>query len=117
MPSDEVLKYTIAYYTGILPFCRIKYDVVSLPRLTRDLTAHILSDMRNPKSSLFWKSFLTGFLFIVPVLNVTQEGMIKHLNRRGVTTIYWTLNTDDEIDQVMESSDISCIMTDRPISL
>ena len=117
MPAEHVMKYTLAYFCGLLPFMKIKYDVVSLPRVTRNSTERKLSQIRDTDASFSMKAAFTAYLLIIPFLNFTQEGMLRHLNRRGITTCYWVVNHDDEIDQLIESSEVQCIMTDRPTSL
>ena len=50
---------------------------------------------------------MTGFSLIAnPVLS--------HLNKRGVLTIYWVINQDDELEHILKNTTVSTIMTDRP---
>jgi hypothetical protein len=48
------------------------------------------------------------------LMNVLGEPYMRFLNRRGVHTTYWVLNTDEEISNVAKHSCVSSIMTDRP---
>ena len=41
MPVEHYLKYSLAFYFGLLPFLKLDYDVVSLPRISRDPTDFI----------------------------------------------------------------------------
>ena len=50
----------------------------------------------------------------VKVINNLINPMITHLNRRGILTSYWVLNSDDEMKYVLEKTTIAAVMTDRP---
>lgn len=63
----------IAYWTGLLPFIRIKEDVNSAPFLTRDYLRMKLEDGRE-KSWAFY--FLIGWIFFG---NLTSNSMFEHL--------------------------------------
>lgn len=39
---------------------------------------------------------------------------MEHLNKRGVLTMYWVLNEDDEILAAVKDCSMAVIMTDRP---
>ena len=49
--------------------------------------------------------------------DLSQEKMIRHFNKRGITTCYWAINHDDEIEELIKTSKVGGIMTDRPMSV
>mmetsp|Transcript_1365 Transcript_1365/g.1787 ORF Transcript_1365/g.1787 Transcript_1365/m.1787 type:complete len:93 (-) Transcript_1365:23-301(-) len=54
------------------------------------------------------------FLFFIWLQNQVGNGMIDHLNKRGVLTSYWVVNDDDEVQDVMTQTPALAVMTDKP---
>ena len=43
--------------------------------------------------------------------------MIESLDKRGILTVYWVLNNDDEIELVTKNTHARGLMTDRPAAV
>jgi len=54
------------------------------------------------------------YLSLITLTNVTANPLLRHMNKRGVLTMYWVLNDDDEVQHVMNHTSTASIMTDRP---
>lgn len=110
--GDAMIKYLLAYYTGLLPFLRIDHqEVFAMPYMTRDYLRMKLIEARE-KSPWYYL-----FIGVTVLANKTTDGMIRHLNRRGIHTSYWVVNDDEEIRHVLRTTSASGIMSDRPSSL
>ena len=111
--GDALLRYMTLYLTGLLPFVKIgdHHEVFALPYMTRDYLRMKLIEAKE-KTPLY-------YIFIVVTLfaNTTLNGMIEHLNKRGLHTSYWVVNDDDEIRHVLRTTTIQGIMSDRPSGL
>jgi hypothetical protein len=93
--SEGVIKLLLAYYTGLLPFMRIHYDVLSIPYMTRDYLRMKLEEGREKSK---WMYPYAAFCILS---NMTINPLIDHLNKRGIYTCYWVINDDDEIRKVI----------------
>jgi hypothetical protein len=104
-----MMKYLLLYYTGLLPFIRIDHhEVFALPFMTRDYTRMKMVEARE-KTAYFYL-----FIVVVTLANISVNGMLEHLAKRGKHTSYWVVNDDDEVRQVVRSTPVQGIMTDRP---
>ena len=54
-----------------------------------------------------------AYMLAVTVVNKTIDPLLAHLNKRGVISMYWVINDDDEIQSVLKTK-AAGIMTDRP---
>lgn len=79
---------------------KIPYDVFASPYLTRDYLNMKLTDARE-KSWIFYP-----YIMLVTVINWAGNGMIEHLNKRGILTSYWVINDDDEIKSVIKNTKV-----------
>ena len=57
---------------------------------------------------------LTAYITLVPVVVRMSAGLINHLDKRGIFTNFWVLNSDDEVEFVAKKMPARGIMTDRP---
>ncbi len=104
-----MIRYLLLYYTGLLPFVKIDHhEVFAMPYMTRDYLRMKIIEAKE-KSSLYYL-----FIVITVFANWTNNGMIEHLNKRGLHTNYWVINDDDEIKHVALNTKVKGIMTDRP---
>lgn len=76
--------------------------------MTRDYLRMKLIEGRE-KSWLYYP-----FIVVTLLGNYTLNGMISHMNRRGIFTCYWVINDDDEIRHALIHTRANGIMTDRP---
>lgn len=63
----------------------------------------------------YW--LLTAYIGLVPIATKLASGMINHLDKRGILTVYWVLNNDDEVEFVVRNTGARGIMTDRPAAV
>ncbi len=52
-------------------------------------------------------------LWGVRLMNALDVVLFPHLKRRGIKTVYWVLNTPEDVRAAMRSG-VDCVMTDRP---
>jgi len=74
--------------------------VLSGPWMTRDFTARKIADRRQKSvfSVDYW--LLTGYIFAIPLLNRLVSPFCTHLEKRGILSCFWVLNSDDEVELV-----------------
>ena len=53
------------------------------------------------------------YMLAVTVINKTIDPLMAHLNKRGVISMYWVINDDDEVSMALKTK-VAGIMTDRP---
>ena len=82
---------------GLLPFIKIPYDIAPLPLLTRDYTERRMQQLRDEKYPWKVKFFFALHLAISPLLNLAEQGLVSHLNKRGILTSYFVVNRDEEL--------------------
>jgi hypothetical protein len=96
---------------GLLPYCKVPYDSLATPFLTRDyLKMRVFTESKTQTEKLFNMLYVTQILFV----NCTGNAILKHMNKRGVLTCYWVLNDPDEIKFAIKNTNVAGIMTDRP---
>lgn len=54
------------------------------------------------------------FVSAVSMVKYWNVPLMAHYNRRGCLTMYWVLNNEEDIRDVIRDSTVQCIMTDRP---
>lgn len=84
------IKIFFLYCLGLLPFVPLYQDAFSVPYMTKDYLEMKLKDAREITPRYYF------LIAIVIGLNYIGNGMIDHLNKRGIFTNYWVIN--DEID-------------------
>lgn len=63
----------------------------------------------------YW--LLTAYIGLIPIATKFASGMINSLDKRGILTVYWVLNNDDEVEFVARNTGARGIMTDRPAAV
>ena len=97
---QELLFYTACYFTGLAPFMKFKgIDVFSIPWMTNDTSFRYKARMENT-SSVLSPSYLLHFFWvkITPLLIRMTDGMIRHVERRGIHSNIWVVNSDHEVE-------------------
>ena len=69
---------------------------------------------REAKSTFKDRQFYLGYIGVVTLVNLGINPLLEHLNKRGVFTMYWVLNDDDEVRHVVSKTKAQGVMTDRP---
>ena len=100
---------------GVAPFMKIAPDVFSMAWTNRDFAKRKSKIMEESKS-FYSAEFMDAvfYLYFIPVATKVAEGMIRHLEKRGISCNYWVLNCDDEVALIAKRSNVSAILTDRP---
>jgi len=89
-----------------LPFVKIVEDSVALPYITTwDAIKKLFSFSLSPYGVLE--------LFVTYLLS-HNDLMIKHFNKRGIFTQYWTLNEEYEIKKAFKHTSVNGVLTDAP---
>ncbi|XP_046458062.1 lysophospholipase D GDPD1-like [Daphnia pulex] len=97
-----VLKLYLYFFTGLLPFISLKETHLEIPLYTSKETSHL-----SRRQQLILR--LAKFLIIRPAL-------FRHLNKRGIPTYAWVLNTESEFQLALDAG-VNGIMTDYPSKL
>eukprot|EP00386_Alphamonas_edax_P007858 GDKI01026010.1.p1 GENE.GDKI01026010.1~~GDKI01026010.1.p1 ORF type:complete len:377 (-),score=77.42 GDKI01026010.1:21-1151(-) len=118
-PPFEIAKLLALYYTGLLPFFDVKCASLQIPLSEKwiALQAYKIGQkvLKRTKSKFFsdmaavWTSKLLWKF-------VTQEKLIKHLQKRGVTIFYWVCNDEKSIEKAFKLG-ADGVMTDKPTLL
>ncbi|CAI2372485.1 unnamed protein product [Moneuplotes crassus] len=106
--KEEFFKCTLLYYLGLLPFCKIDFQSFQVPYPNEFFWSNRLTDsnrsvFENPKT----------FKVLFKMIQWTISPMLKHLEKRGIQTILWVINDQDDLDKVLKY-DVHGIMTDEP---
>ena len=122
---EDSMCYFGLYCLGLAPFLTFhNTDVFALTYITRDFTAHKLGErakispdsLKGRLSSPdYW--MLTAYVTLIPLVIRMSSGFISHLDRRGIFTSFWVLNSDDEVEFVAKQMPVRGIMTDRPAAV
>jgi len=101
-----VIKLYLFFYTGLLPFIPIKetHFEVFLPEIYLDIAPSLQQSMVKRLS--FW--------FVCKIMN--RPALINHLNKRGIQTYVWVLNSEHHFKRAKELG-VAGIMTDYPTKL
>ena len=107
------MKVMFAYWTGLLPYLHIDREALMLPYMTRDFIK-MKEIEREQAKSFFSRIFLTLYIYIGQLANMTFNPALLHLQRRGIYTSYWVLNEVKELNFVIHKTRIDGVMTDKP---
>ena len=112
-PWEHGIYYFAAFIAGLLPFVQIPYCIFQVPYFSESLTKQKLNERRKATT---WKDYfrLTAYLLAFPVVNSLSEPMLRHLHKRGIMTCYWVVNSDSDIQRLLQHSAVRGIMTDKP---
>ena len=102
----QVLRLLLLFVTGLLPFSKIPDDSLQIPIWTDDYYNWKLDTTSNKLQIRAW---FTGLKFF----NLIITPIIGHLQKRGIMTIGWVCNEEEQYDRALR---MGCcgIMTDRP---
>jgi len=109
--SLQFLKLYLLFYTGLLPFVHIKESHLEIPMPSVFLNEKYRSKLGNVGLAKFspWVLMVVDWLLMSPML-------FLHLQKRGVTTYLWVLNTDQQFQRAFNLG-VQGVMTDYPSQL
>lgn len=101
-----VAKLFLLYVTGLLPFMSIRDDSLQLPLWTPEFLRWKLDTSQDHRK-------VRGFFKGISVMNWLLPPLVRHLRKRGILTMMWVCNTEEEYQRALR---IGCegIMTDLP---
>lgn len=101
--APGVIKTYLCYYTGILPFMSLDFDVFSIPAFTKS--------MRDGA-----KSEAGGVIGTIATSVFTSPSLWKYLQKRGIAVIGWVANEDVDFKEA-SNWPLNGVMSDDPIKL
>lgn len=75
---NDVVWLYVSYFIGILPYIHFERDLAALPYMTRDFIKMKFEE-RRIAASLGKKAFLTIYIYLVQVCNITFNPVLIHL--------------------------------------
>jgi len=96
------------FVTGLLPFVPIREDSIQMPLINNDYYNWKLATEAG------W-TVKTTFL-ILKFINFVSPPLFWHLNKRGIITMYWVLNSEQDFTSCAKTG-VNGIMTDTPTLL
>ena len=112
----DVLVLIFGYFTFILPYLHFERELAALPYMTRDFIKMKYEERRQAKS-FGKKAYLTIYIYLIQLVNITFNHALLHLKKRGIFTAYWVLNQEGEVMHLARTSKVMGIMTDRPAGI
>ncbi|XP_076472922.1 lysophospholipase D GDPD1-like [Babylonia areolata] len=103
----RVAVLVVLFYTGLLPFVPIKESLLEV------IMPSIVLDKRNFKTEY---STIQTILFKIMDVLLMRPALIHHLNRRGIQTYMWVLNSEEEFERAFRLG-ATGVMTDFPTML
>ncbi|KAK7088555.1 lysophospholipase D GDPD1-like [Littorina saxatilis] len=97
----------LLFYSGLLPFVPIKESLLEV------LMPCIILDKRNFKREL--SKVQTVFFKVMDIL-LMRPSLIRHLEKRGIQTYLWVLNSEEEFERAFKIG-ATGVMTDFPTML
>lgn len=79
------------YFTFLLPYIHFERELAALPYMTRDFIK-MKYEERKQTQSYGKKIFLTVYIYLIQMVNITFNPALIHLKKRGIYTAYWVLN-------------------------
>jgi len=109
--SLRFVKLYILFYTGLLPFVHIKESHLEIPMPSVFLNEKFRTKDGNVGLARLapWITNLVDWVLMSPML-------FLHLQKRGVTTYLWVLNTEDQFERAFNLG-VQGVMTDYPTKL
>lgn len=101
--EPEVIRTYLLFYSGLLPFFNIEYDVLSIPIVTKSMSSAIEKEFGKPLA------LAASFLLNSPF-------MWRYLQRRGVAVLGWVVNDEADFAQAAQWP-LNGVMSDNPIAL
>ena len=109
-------RLVIGFFTGLLPYFTFDRDLAAMPYMTRDYIQMKKNNRQKLNSTSKWL-FVTVYIYLMQVCNMCFNPVLRHLQRRGIFTCYWVLNTEGEFLHLARTSCVQAIMTDRPAKI
>lgn len=109
--APRILLLLFLFYTGLLPFLPLRETHLEIPMLSIFLSQkYLLKESTVSFGKLpRWLLMACDYLLMSPVL-------FKHLQRRGISTYLWVLNSQEEFARALDFG-ATGIMTDYPSKL
>jgi len=109
--SLQFLKLYLLFYSGLLPFVHIKESHLEIPMPSVFLDEKFRSKDGNVGLAKLapWMTKIVDWVMMSPLL-------FLHLQKRGVTTYLWVLNTEEQFERAF-SLGVQGVMTDYPSRL
>ncbi|RUS85879.1 hypothetical protein EGW08_006363 [Elysia chlorotica] len=101
----RVLHLVLLFWTGLLPFVSIKESFLEVLAPVLVLDSERLFQRR-------FGCFIRGLVWAGDKLLI-RPALIRHLERRGIQTFLWVLNTDHDFEVAFKTG-AAGVMTDRP---
>ena len=96
----------------LLPYVSLRYDVLHSPYVTKDI---LFIKRKRLASASCGKRFCATFVTsIVRFAIYFSNGMMMHLNKRGIPTNFFVINSEEEVKYICRSTGVNGVMTDRP---
>jgi glycerophosphoryl diester phosphodiesterase len=114
--TKDTIVLILGFFTFILPYIHFDRELAALPYMTRDFIKMKYEERRQAQS-LGKKTFLTVYIYLIQLVNITFNPALLHLEKRGIFTAYWVLNHDSEVLHLVRTSKVMGIMTDRPAAI
>jgi len=112
----DTIVLILGYFTFLLPYLHFERELAALPYMTRDFIKMKYEERKSAKT--FGKRvFLTVYIYLIQVVNITFNPALLHLEKRGIFTAYWVLNQEGEVMHLARTSKVMGIMTDRPAGI
>eukprot|EP00330_Aristerostoma_sp_ATCC50986_P011568 CAMPEP_0114580108 /NCGR_PEP_ID=MMETSP0125-20121206/4443_1 /TAXON_ID=485358 ORGANISM="Aristerostoma sp., Strain ATCC 50986" /NCGR_SAMPLE_ID=MMETSP0125 /ASSEMBLY_ACC=CAM_ASM_000245 /LENGTH=127 /DNA_ID=CAMNT_0001771439 /DNA_START=575 /DNA_END=958 /DNA_ORIENTATION=- len=110
-PAVSVASSFLLFFTGLLPFMSMDFDVYSCPKYT--------VEMKNPRRETPIKlnacvKFIAKCCF--SCFECVNFLLIKHMQARGIPVIQWVLNDPIDFKEAINNK-VNGIMTDSPTAL
>lgn len=91
---EEVSKLIIYYYLGMLPFTNFDCDYIQIPFPSKTYLAHLKqTNGDNWQTNLYFK--------LLQVHSVLMRPAFRHMKKRGVKTMMWVVNEEEDVDHMM----------------
>eukprot|EP00455_Lapot_gusevi_P023417 TRINITY_DN2434_c0_g1_i4.p1 TRINITY_DN2434_c0_g1~~TRINITY_DN2434_c0_g1_i4.p1 ORF type:complete len:341 (-),score=92.44 TRINITY_DN2434_c0_g1_i4:90-1112(-) len=115
--AKQLLYLLLKYFTGLLPYWPIKESYLEIPLFTSRMQAAYYQHISNsPAGSGACARCLLYVLLKIMGYLTSRTWMLHHLQKRGVTVIYWVLNHPEDFHDAFELG-ADGVMTDYPTRL
>lgn len=105
--KKEVMQIIVGYFFGFLPFVSLSCDTLQVPIFNDGFKVTKYREITNPIKRNFYFGFLITTLWL-------GAALFKHLELRGIETIFWVINSEKELEHCLKYEGIAGIMTDCP---
>lgn len=110
---EDSARVYLGFLLGLLPYLSVDFESLPAPFMTKDYMQMKLKQAAD-SDSYKNKAFIYVFIATITLVNYTANPVVSHLNKRGVLTSYWVMNHEEDINYVLNETDVSGVMSDRP---